>query len=102
MTKGDQTMARIAFEGYYLKHDNKEYTIHCTANETHEPAVHKAFGTKSEEDLQTALTRLDYRNWFGANNCDREFSTVEEAKKAARSYFGEDAHGLGVRFKVVE
>ena len=95
-------MARIAFEGFYLKQDDKEYIIHCNANELHDPAVHKAFGTKTEADLQDALTRLDYRNWFGASNCDSEYRTFEEAKKAARSYFGEDAHGLGVRFKVVE
>jgi hypothetical protein len=95
-------MARIAFEGFYLKIDGKEYTIHCNANETHDPAVHKAFGTKSEAGLQDALTRLDYRNWFATSHCDSEYRTVEEAKRAARTYFGEDAHGLGVRFKVVE
>jgi hypothetical protein len=101
-SKGEQIMARIAFEGYYLKLDDKEYTIHCDVREIHDQAVHKAFGTKSEEGLQSALTRVDYRNWFRTNNCDREFSSVEEAQKAARTYFGEDPHGLGVRFKVVE
>jgi hypothetical protein len=95
-------MAHIVMHGFYLKKDGKEYTIYRDVNVTHDKSVHESFGTTSEPQLQNALDKLSYNNWFEKDVYDVKFASLEMAKKAARTYYGEDPFGLGVRFEVVE